>query len=78
MKNRVLRGLVPWSGLGVGALAVGVYFCGYAQTGVCILACAVFLIGMGVLAFVGMVALSWLLTGVVRGINRFGPPPALG
>lgn len=78
MKSRVARWLVPWSGLGVGVLAVSTYFCGHAQTGVCILACAVFLIGMGILAFVAMVALSWLLAGMVRGVSRFGPPPAIG
>jgi len=78
MKSRVLRGLVPWSGLGGGALAVAVYFCGHAETGACILACAVLLIGTGVLAFVGLVALSWVVTGLVCGIRRFGPPAVLG
>lgn len=78
MKSRVLGRLVPWSGLGVGVLVVANYFCGHAETSVCVLACAVFLIGMGILAFVAMVALSWLLTGLVRGVSRFGPPPAIG
>ena len=78
MKSRVLKGLVPWSGLGVGALAIGGYFCGHAETAVCLLACAVLVIGMGILAFVGLVALSWLPNGLALVISRFGPPPALG
>lgn len=77
MKSRILKRLIPAAGIGAGLLAVSTYFCGHAETAVCLLACAVFLIGTGILAFVGIVALSWLLTGVVRGIARLGAPHAV-
>jgi len=78
MKSAVLKRFAPWLGLGAGAVVVGSYFCGHAETAVCLLACAVLVIGMGILAFVGLVTLSWLPVGVARAISRLGPPPALG
>lgn len=73
MQPRVLRGLVPWTGVGVGLVAVSTYLCGHAEIGVCLLACAVGFVAAGVLFFVALIALSWVVGGLWREIVHIAP-----
>ena len=73
MKAGDLRGLIPWAGIGVAVLVAGLYFCGYQETGVLTFACAVALIGAGILSMLALVALSWIVKGLWHEVVRLGP-----
>jgi|GEM_PF-3530808 len=71
MKAGVLKGLAPWGGLGLAVLLAGLYFCGYAETGVLTFTCAVGLVGAALLGGVALIALVLVIGGLWRDVIRF-------